>query len=310
MSIFGFSNLSGLPALMSTLLWVVRLGCLAAVLYVLVDAVWYFVAGPKDQSVSSRYAVVSEFQHTPIDTSKITSTELFGKTEEIDQREPLEALQTTTLNLTLEGTFVADDDATHSVALISSRSSRDEVREYREGDAVASFAELETIHPRFVVISRGGERERLAFDSEDILSESAKPEVKQQSPREARPATTSQRPRSPRTSLSNFDQRSNVRGDAEMPLPSDFSFDELMSLGLAEIQTANGAALKISNSSESSPLSRLGMQPGDLVMSVNGHPVEAFRQDEQLAQKVANSGVARLEIQRGGRQFFLSVPIP
>ena len=306
MSTLGFSKLFSLSTLMSTLVWGVRLGCIAAVIYVLVDAVWYFVAGPKDQALVSGYTRIAATQPERINTTNITSKELFGTSAELDKAEPVEALQATTLNLTLEGTFVAEDDSTHSVALISSRNNRDQAREYHEGDAIASFAELEAIHPRFVVISRGGERERLAFEADDILTESAVESTPRTSRESVRPAAIP-RQSSPVTSRALLEH--GLSADAIAEMPPNFNLDELMSLGLAEFQTEEGMVLQIDSSAESSLLSRLGMEPGDRVVSVNGHSLEAFRNDRQLVQEVAKSGIARLEIHRGGRQFFFSVPI-
>ena len=78
----------------------------------------------------------------------------------------------------------------------------------------------------------------------------------------------------------------------------------------SETQTVDGAMLAITDSSGNSPLARLGMQPGDVVLSVNGHSLDALRSDEKLIEEVRDADTARLEIKRAGRKFFLTVPIP
>ena len=89
----------------------------------------------------------------------------------------------------------------------------------------------------------------------------------------------------------------------------EVTIDELKTLGLKEIQTGDGAMLAISDSSDSSPLARLGMQPGDIVLSVNGHSLDQLRSDERLVEEVRDSTTARLGIKRADRTFFLTVPI-
>ena len=106
-----------------------------------------------------------------VNTARILATELFGSSDSTEELASIEDLQETTLSLTLEGTFVSSEGRSHSVAFISNRDSRGTAREYRVGDSVASYAAIEEIHPRFVVIARAGERELLTFEVDRVLSD-------------------------------------------------------------------------------------------------------------------------------------------
>ena len=286
--------------LTSALNWLVRLGCIAVVLLVAADAIWYFVVGPSERTNASVSTQGTSSQIREVNTARILATELFGSSESSQDLSSIENLQETTLSLTLEGTFVASDNQSHSSALISNRDTRASARLYRVGDAVASFAEIEEIHTRFVVISRAGERELLTFEEDRALTEP--------------PPVTIPRSMSGNAQRSNSAQTSPMQsplaGNLDPMRLQGATIEELKTLGLSEIQTANGAMLAITDSSSSSPLTRLGMQPGDVVLSVNGHSLDALRSDEKLIETIRDSSTARLGIKRADRTFFLTVPIP
>ncbi len=285
--------------LISTLAWFIRLACIGAVLFVAADAIWYFVVGPTDRSDTSMFTQSTDPQVRKVNTASILATELFG-TSDLAQNQPsLENLQETTLNLTLEGTFVASDDRSHSTAFISNRDSRGIAREYRVGDTVASFAEIAEIHPRFVVISRAGEHELLTFEIDRVFSEPPRRVTSNPSNRTQPSTSPVQTPLLQAPSVRNLDPKRL----------QEAAIDELKTLGLTEIQTGEGSMLAIADSSGTSPLTRLGMQPGDVVLTVNGHSLDELRSDEKLIEQVRDSSTARLGIKRANRTFYLTVPI-
>ena len=53
-------------------------------------------------------------------------------------------------------------------------------------------------------------------------------------------------------------------------------------------------------------LTQLGLQPGDVILSVNGQTLGNLNDDQMLLEQVTNSGQARLEIQRGNRRFVVN----
>lgn len=295
----GFVTRFSSVGLISALGWFVRLGCIAAVLFVAADAIWYFVVGPEARNGATTVTQSSNAQLRKVNTARILNTELFGSSDVPQDLSSLENLQETTLNLTLEGTFVASDDQSHSIAFISNRDSRGISREFRVGDTVASFAEIAEIHPRFVVISRAGEHESLTFEIDRVFSEPPRRVTRQPGTSNQGATNPIQTPLLQVQSVRELDPKRLQKG----------TIDELKTLGLTEIQTGEGSMLAISDSSGTSPLTRLGMQPGDVVLSVNGHSLDELRSDEKLIEQVRDSNTARLGIKRANRTFFLTVPI-
>ena len=53
-----------------------------------------------------------------------------------------------------------------------------------------------------------------------------------------------------------------------------------------------------------------GLQPGDMILSINGSPVGVASNDTALMAQVMASSRVRVEVQRGTRRFFLTVPVP
>ena len=64
------------------------------------------------------------------------------------------------------------------------------------------------------------------------------------------------------------------------------------------------AALRRSNS-----FSRTGLQPGDLILSLNGLAVGDLNADQLAMQELLAAGEVRIEVQRGERRFFLTAAL-
>jgi type II secretion system protein C len=79
-------------------------------------------------------------------------------------------------------------------------------------------------------------------------------------------------------------------------------------LGLAP-RMANGrvAGYVVRPNVEMPALARAGIQPGDVIVSVNGSNLDEERLQE-LAWNIANAAQTRFEVERGGRRLQLSLP--
>ena len=51
------------------------------------------------------------------------------------------------------------------------------------------------------------------------------------------------------------------------------------------------------------------LQPGDVILSVNGQAVGDIQRDRQQIEGLLQQGTARLEVQRGTRRFFVSASL-
>lgn len=276
--------------------WLVQIACALIVIYFLVKAVWFFAFGPDSNLATTNLAATPQTQSKKVNLHKILNTDLFGSVNDEEATIKAEKLKETTLNLDLMGTVLVADDRALSSAFIKNRGGSQKSREYNEGDAVASYAKVEEIHSRFVVISRGGEHERLTFTGDKIF--------RQEPPRtQVRVSPQSNQPSPRQVNKQEFE------ASVEQHLSTN-SLEDLKQLGLAEVQTTAGPSLEIVDTDGTSPLSRLGMQPGDIVLSVNGHSLASLRRNQTLTQEILGTGQARLLINRGGREFQLTVPMP
>jgi general secretion pathway protein C len=83
----------------------------------------------------------------------------------------------------------------------------------------------------------------------------------------------------------------------------------LSSLGVSPVAEGAAQGYRLGNLAQSPALSQTGLQPGDVVLSVNGMPVGNVQQDKQQLDNVLAQGAARLEIQRGARRFFVTASL-
>lgn len=99
------------------------------------------------------------------------------------------------------------------------------------------------------------------------------------------------------------------RGQSPGPSPAAAQGDETLRyrLGLAP-RTAGGrvSGFTVRPGADLPALTRAGVQPGDVILRVNGSQLDEERRDE-LAWTIANSGQVELEIERGGRPMRLTL---
>ena len=291
MRIAQLANPTNLVRVVTWCVWLGIVACILVVAFVGVNSVWSMVAGPPRDGNAVNMSTAETMQSRTINIESIVEANLFGKPHSEDLLTDIENLRETTLNLSLEGTFVAIDSDAATMALISNRDGSGVPKPYRSGDAIAGFAAIESIQPKFVVISRSGERERLTFPEANILQLANKSE----SVEEGTPLATSQ----PKQS-----QPQALNADIE------WGMTDLKQLGLAEVKNHGTLALEVTESDGTSILGRLGMLPGDVVLSVNGVDLQQLRNNQALANEILASGFAKLEIIRDDRDFVVTVPLP
>ena len=78
--------------------------------------------------------------------------------------------------------------------------------------------------------------------------------------------------------------------------------------GLSAVAPGTSQGYKINSAHPA--LANSGLQPGDRVVSVNGAPLGVAMNDVRLIDQARSAGRVRVEVERGGRRFFLTIPIP
>jgi general secretion pathway protein C len=197
----------------------------------------------------------------------------------------------TRLRLELLGVMAASF-AENSSAIIAPKGGAGE--NYRIGDVVQGRTKLAAVQQDQVILDSNGKLEALKFDLD-------RKEGIQQS---GIPTRGQRRAQSAGSLREKFKQVRNA-SDAVNLLRNEVAINPagaLKQLGL--VISENGSGYKVSNSG--SMLTQLGLEPGDVIFSVNGQTLGNLEDDQMLLEQVTNSGQARLEIQRGNRRFVVN----
>ena len=281
--------------LMDTLGVVLKWLIIVGIAWSVANTALYFLADPAvasvDEPQSGAAAVAQAF-----DLAEVERANLFGLADAVPQQVQTvqnEPDRDTTLPLELEGVFVAEHPE-DSAAIISQRGKEGLL--YGIDDVVPGNAKLVEVHGDHVVLRRVGVREILRFPAgpEGIR---ALPHDDEESVAEAAPADA---PEPPPATARQFVERYR----------DQFTQNPEATLESLGVQTqGDGAGYRLQNLAESPYLSQTGLQPGDIILSVNGRPVGNIQQDQLEIDNVLAQGSARLEVQRGSRRFFVTASL-
>ena len=83
----------------------------------------------------------------------------------------------------------------------------------------------------------------------------------------------------------------------------------LSKAGITPVSTGESSGYKVGADAQGA-IKQAGLQPGDVILSINGKPVGVASSDSALMAQVMASSRVRVEVQRGARRFFLTVPVP
>ena len=209
------------------------------------------------------------------------------------------------LDLTLLG-IVLRDDPSESMALIAADGTP---ANFRTGNKIGDNAILDRVNADHVVLLVGAERVILGFPNAD-------------------PVTLDDGVISPSTSGSPADLLAAISAapateeytEPDAALPPPVTTQDYIDLWRARItanpkQVLDEIGLVAGDNgytiaeNHDSGVTRAGLQAGDLVKTVNGQPVGNVDSDRALYDEVANSGMARIEVERDGRTMTLSFPL-
>lgn len=207
-----------------------------------------------------------------------------------------------TLDLQLLGVIVRDDPS-RSLALIASPQGE---ANYRIGDAVFEAMTLKEVSAQSVLLDRDGEIITLTFEGEE-LSDDDSQRIPTGQDRLLALMTTGQG-----TTIS---AQNDANARATPVTTQDYitlwrarikanPAEVLDAIGL--VPTENGYIIA---ENHDSGVNRAGMKAGDIVRTLNGQAVGNIESDQALYDRVAESGVARVEIERNGRTIVMSFPL-
>jgi len=213
----------------------------------------------------------------------------------------LEQVATAPVDLMLLGVIVRDDPA-RSLALISVAGTE---ANFRIGDVLTPDVQLTQVAQSHVTIEINGESSVLSFDGKEV------------DPAAEAALTGSERLRALATSGQG--QTASERVDAAQRATPATTQDYinmwrdrisanpaqvLDTIGL--VPTENGYMVA---DEHDVGVNRAGLRAGDLVKSVNGQSVGDVDKDRDLYDAVAESGLARIEVERDGQTIVMSFPL-
>ncbi|MBO6556706.1 MAG: PDZ domain-containing protein [Pseudomonadales bacterium] len=255
-------------------------------------------------------------------TFKVSNMELFGKAEERGTVQEVIDAPETKLNLELQGVFIAEDDS-RSAAIVGTKKKAGEL--YEIGDKLPGNAELAAVFEDHVLLRRGARMEKLLFSDNKfrtVVADNANtssstqskpagvPDAKKADLQRIRDRLRNNRPANgelesqsdpssaTRTKLTEY--RDKLRNDPQGALGE---------LGVTPVSDGDAQGYRIGSEAQST-IKQAGLQPGDIVLSINGRPVGVATNDSALMDQVMASSRVRVEVQRGSRRFFLTVPVP
>jgi general secretion pathway protein C len=281
--------------------WVV----IGGIAFTLANLVLFFVS-PPDSTTSAdagaRPATRTPDRRPTVSLNAILSRNLFGEAgataTPLDNTLP--AVETR-LPLELLGVFVDDDDGQTSAAIVAQKGRGGQL--YVVGEVLPGNAELMEVHADHIVLRRAGARETLRFPAISSAPVATTP-VDTVPTRSAPPAATTQAPwtedvPSPRDFVSAY--RDRLDNDPQ---------GALQEMGITPVSEGDASGYRLDDMAANSPyLSQTGLQPGDVVLSVNGQPVGNIQQDRRQIDNILAQGSARIEVQRGTRRFFVTASL-
>ena len=297
----------------------------AGIAYTLATSVLFFVSGPDNAAVtktSPDQRTKTPDRSSNVSINAIVSRNLFGMagagTAAIRSDTP--AVETR-LPLELHGVFVADEIA-GSAAIVAQKGKPGQL--YKVGAMLPGNAELIDVRPDHIVLRRAGSREILRFPefSSGLLSAGPVNESRATVGGRAsglRPQNNTQNLQQSARSDANATSRSGSGKNFDSPREfidayrdriSEDPEGALRELGFSPVSASGSDGYRLDALSANSPyLSQTGLQPGDVILSVNGQPVGNIQRDQQQIDNVLAQGSARLEVQRGTRRFFVTASL-
>ena len=278
--------------------------------YLSVDQFYFFADNEQliNDLETNQPARATNNNPAPIKLSQATLN-LFGESGNVQFKEVVAAPETR-LNLELQGVFT-NNNPDLSSAIIAERGKNGEL--FGIGDRVPGNALLHAVEQDHVLIKRGTRLEKLLFPKQRLNIKSAN--RKSASSRGASKARSSTRAIQPSGRTSTPSEGS----EAEAASAAGQSSREKMlrnpeqairDFGFEPVAPGRASGYRVGTNGHNSAVASAGLQPGDVVISVNGMPVGVAIDDARLFDQVRSAGRARVEVEREGRRFFLTVPIP
>ena len=280
-----------LPRLLILVQWMFGL----AIAYVIANTGLILMgeSGSESNSTAKASQVVNSTQSMPPAPSlnSLIQRDLFGQSDSIGTASTSAPTTPTRLPLNLRAVFVSTDPG-QSTAIISQRNNSGKL--YSPGDMLPGSAKLASIEATRVILSRAGTREELAFKSDF----KAKKGIQAATIAPQQAAQTS--PAAPANPQSNALQQIN----AQLAQDPDETLEKM------GVSRRSEGGYRIGSTANQPFLAQSGLQPGDVVLSINGRPLGDINVDRLALTNLANAGSVSVELLRNGQTLTIKTRIP
>jgi general secretion pathway protein C len=302
------------PSFANRLVEPAKILIIIGIAYSLATTGWYLISGPTPALLTDAKPGVKAGAKATFSVADITSRNLFGHANDAAAPAAYDAPETR-LKLTLEGVFQAETPE-ESAAIVSEQGKPGEL--FLVGGKMPGNAVLAEVHADRIVLRRNGVSETLRFSDQPTMltannhddapmpmmeGSEAMPEEPVQDTGNAEPAEAP-----PETASGDSAAIGNVVQSYRDRLQQD-PVGTLNSLGVAPVASGGAQGYRVDSLANSPYLAQTGLQPGDVVLSVNGRPVGDIQQDQAQIDNIVAQGSARLEVQRGSRRFFVTASL-
>ena len=239
-----------------------------------------------------------------------SSLELFGGTTKSNQTINDLNSPETSLNLELQGIFIAEK-AKRSSAIIGENKKKGQL--FLIGDNIFGKGKIIAINEGYVLISRNGRKERIVFsdhhfrtkknDSSLLTSDLEENQIRKKESTQKTIVSTFDQKIVKKTARNNLSDQVDIRAKF-MNRPSE----ALSELGVTRMSTGE-IGYKIDRDADKRIL-QAGLQEGDRILSINGQMLDSGMAEKDIARQAMSAGRLRVEVARGERRFFLTVPVP
>jgi len=265
-------------------------------LWLLVRLLWALL--PSDDAALGAVAMRAASNAAPAPSRSIAQWHLFGNT-------PAQAPASgTTTSLILRGTL-AEADPKAGIAMIADAGNGE--RSWRVGEQVAAGVRLVAVYADRVVVSRdGGEEETLKLARDTSLA-----------PAVGARGTPGSAP-GPVGVAATSNQGASAAATTRVKAPTNWqqTVDRLrqnpaeLMKRVQVVPVLDGGKLsgvRLSTGTDVALLNQIGLQPGDVVTSVNGTPIDSIERGQQIMSSLGSASSVRVTVLRDGKPTDVTV---
>lgn len=216
-----------------------------------------------------------------------------------------DGLPQSTLGLILKGILFAYP-ATASTVLISA--GEGQTQSFTVGGSPAGGATIEAIEMDRVILRVGDRREQLTFP-EPVPGAAPPPSATPGAGISIAPASDATPSADPAAAAALAASSPIATAAAQAQVAAQAPAAPVATPSAASLGVTAGSGGYRIGPNPSPELRRFGLQPGDVIETLNGQAVGNVASDRQLFEQAAQSGGARVEVVRDGRRITLTFPL-